>query len=672
MKITDTIKYVGVNDHQVDLFEGQYKVPNGMSYNSYVILDEKIAVMDTVDANFTHEWLDNIQKVLGDRKPDYLIVQHMEPDHAANIANFLKAYPDTIVVSNKKAFAMMQNFFDLDLEGHQIIVDNGGTLSLGKHDLTFVFAPMVHWPEVMVTYDSTEKVLFSADGFGKFGALDAEEPWDDEARRYYIGIVGKYGVQVQNLLKAAAALDIQTICPLHGPVLTEDLGHYISLYDTWSSYTPEDDGIVIAYTSVYGHTKMAVQQLADKFRSKGCPNVVVYDLARDDMSQALSDAFRYSKLVLATTTYNAGIYPFMNDFITRLTEHNFQNRTVGLIENGTWAPLAAKVMKEMLSKCKKISWLNTTVKIMSAVNEENRRQMEAMADELCQEYIAKSDDLANKNDMTALFRIGYGLYVVTSNDGKKDNGLIVNTVTQLTDNPYRVAVNINKANYSHHVIQQTGIMNVNCLSTDAPFSVFEQFGFQSGRSTDKFAGQKVNHSDNGLIVNTVTQLTDNPYRVAVNINKANYSHHVIQQTGIMNVNCLSIEAPFSVFEQFGFQSGRSTDKFAGQKVNHSDNGLVFLDKYINAFMSLKVENYVDLGTHGMFICSVTEARVMNDQETMTYTYYQKHVKPQPQTEGKKGWVCKVCGYIYEGDELPEDIICPLCKHGAVDFEPIEG
>ena len=597
MKITDTIKYVGVNDHQVDLFEGQYKVPNGMSYNSYVILDEKTAVMDTVDANFTHEWLDNIQQVLGDRKPDYLIVQHMEPDHAANIANFMKAYPDTTVVSNKKAFGMMQNFFDLDLEGHQIIVDNGGTLSLGKHDLTFVFAPMVHWPEVMVTYDSTEKVLFSADGFGKFGALDAEEPWDDEARRYYIGIVGKYGVQVQNLLKAAAALDIQTICPLHGPVLTEDLGHYISLYDTWSSYTPEDDGIVIAYTSVYGHTKTAVLQLADKFRSKGCPNVLVYDLARDDMSQALSDAFRYSKLVLATTTYNASIYPFMNDFITRLVEHNFQNRTVGLIENGTWAPLAAKVMKEMLSKCKKINWLNTTVKIMSAVNEENRKQMETMADELCQEYIAKSDDLANKNDMTALFRIGYGLYVVTSNDGKKDNGLIVNTVTQLTDNPYRVAVNINKANYSHHVIQQTGIMNVNCLSVDAPFSVFEQFGFQSGRSVDKFAGQKV---------------------------------------------------------------------------NHSDNGLVFLDKYINAFMSLKVENYVDLGTHGMFICSVTEARVMSDQETMTYTYYQKHVKPQPQTEGKKGWVCKVCGYIYEGDELPEDIICPLCKHGAVDFEPIEG
>ena len=595
MKITDTIKYVGVNDHQIDLFEGQYKVPNGMAYNSYVILDEKIAVMDTVDANFTHEWLDNLDQALNGRKPDYLIVQHMEPDHAANVANFLKVYPDTTVVANAKTFNMIRNFFDLDLEGQKLEVKNGGTLSLGKHNLTFVFAPMVHWPEVMVTYDSTDKVLFSADGFGKFGALDVEEDWDDEARRYFIGIVGKYGPQVQNLLKVAAGLDIQIICPLHGPVLKENLGHHIGLYDTWSSYTPETEGIVIAYTSVYGHTKKAVELLADKLRSKGCPKVVVYDLARDDMSLALSDAFRYSKLVLATTTYNASIYPFMHDYITRLVEHNFQNRTVGIIENGSWAPLAAKVMKEMLSPCKKINWLDTTVKILSAVNQENKEQLEAMTDELCKEYIAKSDELANKNDMTALFRIGYGLYVVTSNDGRKDNG---------------------------------------------------------------------------LIVNTVTQLTDTPNRVAVNINKANYSHHVIKQTGVLNVNCLSVEAPFSVFQQFGFQTGRSVDKFAGQTVRRSDNGLVFLDKYINAFMSLKVEQYVDLGTHGMFICSVTEARVMSDQDTMTYTYYQKYVKPKPQTEGKKGFVCKVCGYIYEGDELPEDYICPLCKHGAADFEPI--
>lgn len=595
MRITDTIKYVGVNDHKVDLFEGQYPVANGMAYNSYVILDEKIAVMDTVDANFTHEWLDNLEQVLDGRKPDYLIVQHMEPDHAANVANFLKVYPDTTVVANVKTFQMIYNFFGLTLEGQKLEVTNGGTLSLGNHQLTFVFAPMVHWPEVMVTYDSTDKVLFSADGFGKFGALDVEEDWDDEARRYFIGIVGKYGAQVQSLLKVAATLDIQIICPLHGPVLSEDLGHYIGLYDTWSSYTPEEEGIVIAYTSVYGHTKKAVDLLADKLRSKGCPKVVVYDLARDDMSLALSDAFRYSKLILATTTYNASIYPFMHDYISRLVEHNFQNRTVGLIENGSWAPLAAKVMREMMAKCKKINWLDTTVKILSAINQDNQDQLEAMADELCKEYIAQNDTLANKNDLTALFRIGYGLYVVTSNDGKKDNGLIVNTVIQLTDTPNRVAVNINKANYSHHVIKQTGMLNVNCLST---------------------------------------------------------------------------EAPFSVFQQFGFQTGRSVDKFAGQTVHRSDNGLVFLDKYINAFMSLKVEDYVDLGTHGMFICSVTEARVMSNQETMTYTYYQNNVKPKPETEGKKGFVCKVCGYIYEGDELPADFICPLCKHGAADFEPI--
>ena len=595
MKITDTIKYVGVNDHKVDLFEGQYPVANGMAYNSYVILDEKIAVMDTVDANFTHEWLDNLEQVLDGRKPDYLIVQHMEPDHAANVANFLKVYPDTTVVANVKTFQMIYNFFGLTLEGQKLEVTNGGTLSLGNHQLTFVFAPMVHWPEVMVTYDSTDKVLFSADGFGKFGALDVEEDWDDEARRYFIGIVGKYGTQVQSLLKVAATLDIRIICPLHGPVLSEDLGHYIGLYDTWSSYTPEEEGIVIAYTSVYGHTKKAVDLLADKLRSKGCPKVVVYDLARDDMSLALSDAFRYSKLILATTTYNASIYPFMHDYISRLVEHNFQNRTVGLIENGSWAPLAAKVMREMMAKCKKINWLDTTVKILSAINQDNQDQLEAMADELCKEYIAQNDTLANKNDLTALFRIGYGLYVVTSNAGKKDNGLIVNTVIQLTDTPNRVAVNINKANYSHHVIKQTGMLNVNCLST---------------------------------------------------------------------------EAPFSVFQQFGFQTGRSVDKFAGQTVHRSDNGLVFLDKYINAFMSLKVEDYVDLGTHGMFICSVTEARVMSNQETMTYTYYQNNVKPKPETEGKKGFVCKVCGYIYEGDELPADYICPLCKHGAADFEPI--
>ena len=594
--VTETIKYVGVNDHQVDLFEGQYVVPNGMSYNSYVIDDDKIAVMDTVDIHFTHEWLDNVANVLNGRKPDYLIIQHMEPDHSANIANFLKTYPDTTVVVTAKAFAMIDCFFSLDLEVKRLVAENGSSLSLGSHELTFVFAPMVHWPEVMMTYDSTDKVLFSADGFGKFGALDVEEDWDDEARRYYIGIVGKYGAQVQAVLKKAAGLDIQTICPLHGPVLKEDLGHYIGKYDVWSSYTAESEGIVIAYTSVYGNTRKAVEMLAELLKAKGCPKVIVHDLARCDMSQAVSDAFRYGKLVLATTTYNAEIFPFMKQFIDHLTERNYQKRTIGLIENGSWAPLAAKIMKGMFEKSKNITWLNTTVKIKSAVSAENKEELQAMADELCQEYIAQSPEAANKNDLTALFRIGYGLYVVTSNDGKKDNGLIVNTVTQLTDTPNRVAVNINKANYSHHIIKQTGVLNVNCLSVDAPFSVFERFGFQSGRTVDKFEG--------------IT-----PVR--------------------------------------------------------SDNGLIILPKYINAAISLKVEQYVDLDTHGMFICSVTEARVMSDKETMSYTYYQNNVKPKPDTEGKKGFVCKVCGYIYEGDVLPDDFICPLCKHGVADFEPIQ-
>lgn len=595
MKITNDIRYVGVNDHQVDLFEGQYVVPNGMAYNSYVILDEKVAVMDTVDRNFTHQWLDNIQNTLGSRKPDYLVIQHMEPDHSANIANFLKVYPEATVVSSAKAFTMMKQFFGDDYADRRVVVGEGDTLGLGKHTLAFVTAPMVHWPEVIVTYDVTDKVLFSADGFGKFGALDVEEDWACEARRYYIGIVGKYGPQVQALLKKAATLDISIICPLHGPILTENLGYYINLYDIWSSYRVESEGIVVAYTSVYGHTKAAVELLVQKLKDKGCPKVVVHDLARTDMAEAVEDAFRYGKLLLATTTYNADVFPFMKEFIHHLTERDYQNRTIALVENGSWAPLAAKVMRGMFDGCKNLTFTDTTVRLLSALNDDSKAQIEAVTDELCKDYLAQHDATANKNDLSALFNIGYGLYVVTSNDGQKDNGLIVNTVSQVTNTPNRVAVTINKANYSYHVIKQTGILNVNCLDVSAPFSVFQNYGFQSGRTADKFAG--------------VEEL-------------------------------------------------------------RSDNGLRFLPRYINSFMSLKVESFVDLDTHGMFICSVTEARVMSDKETMTYTYYQNNVKPKPETEGKKGFVCKVCGWVYEGDTLPDDIVCPLCKHGAADFEPI--
>ena len=593
--VTETVRYAGVNDHAIDLFEGQYKVPGGMAYNSYVILDEKIAVMDTVDARFGEEWIKNIKKALGGRTPDYLVVQHMEPDHSSNITLFMSTFPTAQIVSSAKAFAMMVNFYGNDYPDRKVVVAEGSTLSLGERSLHFVAAPMVHWPEVIVTYDDKDKILFSADGFGKFGALDAQEEWADEARRYYFGIVGKYGGQVQALLKKAASLDIRVICPLHGPVLKENLNYYLKLYDTWSSYGVESDGIFVAYTSVYGNTKKAVELLVEKLKEYGCPKVTVADLARSDMSQCVADAFRYGRLVIATTTYNAEIFPFMRTFIEHLTERGYRNRTVALIENGSWAPLAAKVMREMLSKQQNLTFTENTVKLLSGLKDANVAEIDALAKELCMDYIARHEETANKSDLTALFKIGYGLYVVTSNDGKKDNGLIVNTVSQVTDKPNRVAVCVNKRNYSHEIIKNTGVMNVNCLSVDAPFSVFENFGFRSGKDADKFSDVD--------------------------------------------------------FER-------------------SDNGLPFLTRYVNSFISLKVEKYVDFESHGMFICTVTEARVLSDRETMTYNYYQANVKPKPATEGKKGYVCKVCGYIHEG-ELPEDFICPLCKHGVADFEEIK-
>lgn len=597
-KVTNDIYYVGVNDHQIDLFEGQYIVPNGMAYNSYVIKDDCICVMDTVDVNFTKEWLGNIKEVLGNDKPTYLVVQHMEPDHSANIINFLKEYPDTFVVGNAKTFKMMSQFFDEEIK-HKLVVEDGDTLNLGKHILTFVFAPMVHWPEVMVTYDSLDKILFSADGFGKFGALDVNEDWACEARRYYIGIVGKYGSQVQALLKKAATLDIQIIAPLHGPILKENLSYYINLYDIWSSYKVESEGVAIFYTSVYGHTKEAVNLLQQELLKAGTPKVVVNDLAREDMAECVEDAFRYGKIVLATTTYNAGIFPFMDTFIAHLVERNYQNKKIAFIENGTWAPMAAKVMKEKLSGCKNITFIEPTVRLLSALKEENKNQISKLVDVLAADYRSRKEIKEEKEpelDPKALFKIGYGLYVITSRDGEKDNGLIVNTVVQLTDSPLRVAVNISKLNYSHDIIKKTGLLNVNCLNNEATFEVFKQFGFQSGKNVNKFEGEEILRSENGLPV---------------------------------------------------------------------------LNNYINAFISLKVDKYIDVGTHGMFICSVTESKIINNIETMTYNYYQANVKPKPDTGKKKGFVCKVCGYVYEGDELPEDYVCPLCKHGPQDFEEIK-
>ena len=594
--LTKDIFYIGVNDHKVDLFEGQYDVPNGMAYNSYLILDDQIAIMDTVDQHFTKEWLANIEDVLGDKAPDYLIVQHMEPDHSANIMNFLKKYPNTIVVGNSKTFTMMKQFFGEEVP-YKAVVADGDSLKLGRHTLTFVFAPMVHWPEVMVTYDSADKVLFSADGFGKFGALDVDEEWDCEARRYYFGIVGKYGAQVQSLLKKAAALDIQMICPLHGPVLKENLGHYIKQYDIWSSYQPEVDGVAVFYTSVYGHTKQAAELLVERLKENGTPKVALCDLAREDMAECVEDAFKYGKIVLATTTYNAGIFPFMDEFVNHLLERNYQNRKIGFIENGTWAPLAAKIMKGKLENSKNITFMEPVVRILSALTDENKEQIRALADALSEDYKALKELKEEKEkeiDPKALFKIGYGLYVITSRDGNFDNGMICNTVSQLTDKPLRVAVNINKMNYSHDLIKKSGVLNVNCLNNEAPFSVFQKYGFVSGRDKNKFEGEELVRSENGLVV---------------------------------------------------------------------------LNNYINAFFSLKVDDYVDLGTHGMFICSVTETKVINNVETMTYNYYQANVKPKPEAK-VKGYVCKVCGYVHEGP-LPEDFICPLCKHGVADFEEIK-
>lgn len=592
MEITKDIKYIGVNDHKIDLFEGQYKVPNGMSYNSYVILDEKIVVMDTVDQNFSDEWLNNLKNVLGDKKPDYLVVQHMEPDHSANIKVFMDTYKDAYIVSSDKAFKMMDNFFGTHFEGRQIIVKEGDTLPLGKHTLHFVGAPMVHWPEVIVTYDDYDKVLFSADGFGKFGALDVKEEWKNEARRYYIGIVGKYGKQVLNLLEKAKTLDISKILPLHGPILDENLGYYINLYNTWATYDYEEDGIVIAYTSVYGHTKKAAELLVDNLKKYNAKNIKIFDLARDDMSEAVSYAFAWNKVVLATTTYNADVYPFMKEFINHLTERNFQNKTLALIENGSWAPMANKVMERMLENSKNLNIIAKAT-INSALNDTSKEQIEEIAKTLCVDYVAKE---SNELDPTALFKIGYGLYVVTTNDGKKDNGLIVNTVSQITSNPNKIMVAINKSNYSCEIVKETKKLNINCLDVNTPFSLIQHFGFQSGRDVNKF-------------------------------------------------------------ETFN-------------DAERNENGLIYLTKHINAYISLEVVDYSDLGSHLMFICDVKDAKVLNNNDSLTYDYYQKHVKPKPETD-KKGWVCKICGYIYEGEDLPDDFICPLCKHGASDFEKIK-
>ena len=600
MTITKDIRYIGVNDHAVDLFEGQYVVPGGMCYNSYAIVDEKVAIMDTVDRGFTHQWLDNIQNTLGGRKPDYLVVQHMEPDHSANIANFLKVYPEATVVSSAKAFVMMKNFFGDDYADRRIVVGKGDTLCLGKHTLTFVGAPMVHWPEVIVTYDSYDKVLFSADGFGKFGALDVEEDWADEARRYYIGIVGKYGAQVQALLKKAAGLEIEMICPLHGPVWRRDIAWFLDKYIHWATYTPEDDAVVIAYASVYGGTENAANVLAAKLSDLGVRNVQMYDVSVTHPSYILSECFRASHLVFISTTYNAGMFVTMENLVHDIVHHNLQNRTIALMENGSWAPTAAGLMRAEFQKLKNCTILDETVTIKSTLKESQLADVETMAqaifDSMPKPVPAehKADAPVEKN---AFFSFSYGLFVLTARDGKKDNGCIINTAAQLTDTPKRISIAVNKANFTHDMIRKTGVFNLSMLSTDAPFGLFQHYGFQSGRDVDKFADVK------GM--------------------------------------------------------ARAT------------NGVYYLPYSTNAFVSGKVTQEIDLGTHTLFIADVTEARVLSNAPSMTYSFYFANVKPKPSALKKQtGWVCKICGYVYEGETLPADFICPLCKHGAEDFEKL--
>ena len=616
-KVTEDLYWVGSNDRRLAMFEGVYSVPDGVSYNSYLLMDEKTVLLDTVDKAVKTVFFENVAEVLGDRKLDYLVVHHMEPDHAEAIQEVVLRYPEVKIVCNAKIVKMIKQFFDFDIDSRAVVVKEGDSLSTGKHNLVFVMAPMVHWPEVMVSYDTTDKILFSADGFGTFGALNGalfadevnfERDYLDEARRYYTNIVGKYGDQVQTLLKKAATLDIEMICPLHGFVWRKNLGDFIGKYMHWSSYSPEEYGVVIAYASVYGHTENTAEILACKLRERGV-KTVMYDVSVAPASDIIAAAFKWSHLVFASTTYNAGIFVNMESLIYDLVAHNIQKRTVALIENGSWAPTSGALMRKELEKCKDMTILDNQVTIRSALKKEQLSQLDALADALADTIpgTAKSSKVTEEVkeevsseatvDPTAMFKLSYGLFVLTAKDGEKDNGCIINTVMQVTDVKKRIAIAVNKANYTHDMIKKTGVFNVSVLTTDAPFKLFQQFGFQSGRDTDKFAGET--------------------------------------------------------------------------EVARTANGLRYVPQYANAVISGKVVEEHEYDTHTLFVAEVTEAAVLSNAPSVTYQYYFDHIKPQPQpTTEKTGYVCKICGYIYEGETLPEDYICPLCKHGAADFEKL--
>ena len=606
--IREDLFWVGGNDRRLALFENVFPIPRGVSYNAYVMLDEKTVLFDTVDKSVSGVFFESLAHVLAGRKLDYLVVNHMEPDHAATMEELILRYPEVKIVTNAKAVAMIKQFFTFDVDSRCVVVKEGDTLATGSHTLTFLMAPMVHWPEAMVTYDITAKTLFSADAFGTFGALSGnlfadevnfERDWLDDARRYYVNIVGKYGTQVQALLKKAATVDIDMICPLHGPVWRSNIAWFVDKYQKWSTYTPEEDAVMIAYASVYGNTENTANILAAKLAERGAKRIAMYDVSSTHPSVIVAEAFRCSHLVFASTTYNAGIFCNMETALLDIAAHNLQNRTVALIENGSWAATSGKLMREILAKLKNITVLENTVSLKSSLKEEQLPALDALADAIIASMKKEEEPapVPEKLDGKAMFKLSYGLFVLTARDGAKDNGCIINTAAQLTSSPMRISITVNKANYTHDMIQKTGVFNVSVLSESTPFSVFQQYGFQSGRTADKLSG----------------------------------------------------------------------------KEPRTENGVAYLAEHANAVISGKVVSTVDCGTHTLFIADVTEAHVLSREASATYAYYFEHIKPKPQpaAEKKKGYVCKICGYVYEGETLPPDFVCPLCKHGADDFEPLK-
>ena len=609
VKMTEDLYWVGASDRRLALFESVYPIPRGVSYNAYVVLDEKTVLLDTVDNSVSPIFFENLAHVLNGRKLDYLIVNHMEPDHAATIEAVVLRYPEVTLVCNKKTAQMMKNFFSFDVDSRVHLVAEMDTLCTGKHTFAFVMAPMVHWPEVMVTYDATTKTLFAADAFGTFGALGGnlyadevnfQTEWLDDARRYYTNIVGKYGTQVQALLKKAATIEIETICPLHGPVWRKDIGWFIDKYVHWATYTPEEDAVVIAYASVYGNTETAANILAGKLADLGVRNVKVYDVSATHASEIVSECFRASHLVFLSTTYNAGMFVNMENLVHDIVNHNLQNRTIALVENGSWAPTAGGLMRAEFAKLKNCTILDETVTIKSSLKEAQLESMDALAEAIV-DSMPKHEAPVHTADapveQNAMFSLSYGLFVLTARDGAKDNGCIINTVTQLTDTPKRISIAVNKANYTHDMIKKTGVFNVSVLSNDAPFAMFQHYGFQSGRDVDKFADV--------------------------------------------------------------------------QGMARATNGVYYIPYCTSAFLSAKVTQTVEFETHTLFIADVTEAQTLSNTPSMTYAYYFANVKPKPAAlQEQTGWVCKICGYVYEGEDLPADFICPLCKHGAEDFERV--